>query len=77
MKDTRVYRSADIGSNYYLVCTTVKLERNIIEQVKEWQATLNLHFIDFEKTFDSIHRDSMWAIMKKYRTKSEKRSLEW
>ena len=33
MKDTRVYRSADIGSNHYLVCTTVKLELNIIEQV--------------------------------------------
>ena len=25
MKDTRVYRSADIGSDHYLVCTTVKL----------------------------------------------------
>ena len=24
MKDTRVYRSADIGSDHYLVCTTVK-----------------------------------------------------
>ena len=51
MKDTRVYRSADIGSNHYLVCTTVKLERNIIEQVKEWQATLNLHFIDFVRLY--------------------------
>ena len=25
MKDTRVYRSADIGSDHYLVCTTAKL----------------------------------------------------
>ena len=25
VKDTRVYRSADIGSDHYLVCTTVKL----------------------------------------------------
>ena len=25
MKDTRVYRSTDIGSDHYLVCTTVKL----------------------------------------------------
>ena len=43
--------------------------RNIIEQVNEWQAfkaTLSLIFIDFEKAFDSIHRESMWAIMKKY-----------
>ena len=43
--------------------------RNIIEQVNEWQAfkaTLSLIFIDFEKAFDTIHRESMWAIMKKY-----------
>ena len=25
-----------------------------------------LNFIDFEKAFDSMHRESMWAIMKKY-----------
>ncbi|KAJ8360365.1 hypothetical protein SKAU_G00168900 [Synaphobranchus kaupii] len=40
--------------------------RNIIEQVNEWQATLYLNFIDFEKAFDSIHRESLWEIMKKY-----------
>ena len=37
--------------------------RNIIEQVNEWQATLHLTFVDFEKAFDSVHR---WLIMKKY-----------
>jgi len=30
--------------------------RNIIEQCMEWQASLHLHFIDFEKAFDSMHR---------------------
>ena len=40
--------------------------RNIIEQVDEWQATLYLNFIDFEKAFDSIHRESMWIILSKY-----------
>ena len=40
--------------------------RNIIEQVNEWQATLYLNFIDFEKAFDSVHRDSLWRIMKSY-----------
>ena len=40
--------------------------RNIVEQVNEWQATLYLGFIDFEKAFDSIHRDSLWIIMRKY-----------
>ena len=30
--------------------------RNILEQVNEWQATLCLGFVDFEKAFDSVHR---------------------
>jgi len=40
--------------------------RNILEQVNEWNATLYIHFIDFEKAFDSIHRDSLWIIMRQY-----------
>ena len=40
--------------------------RNIIEQVNEWQATLFMNFVDFEKAFDSVHRESLWIIMKKY-----------
>ena len=40
--------------------------RNIMEQVNEWRATLYTHFIDFEKAFDSIHRESLWKIMKSY-----------
>ena len=40
--------------------------RNILEQVNEWNATLYVHFVDFEKAFDSIHLDSLWIIMSKY-----------
>ena len=40
--------------------------RNIIEQANEWQASLYINFIDFEKAFDSIHRESLWLIMRKY-----------
>ena len=36
--------------------------RNIIEQVVEWQATLYITFVDFEKVFDSVHRESLWKI---------------
>jgi len=42
------------------------LLRNITEQVNEWQATLYLNSVDFEKAFDSIHRESLWIITKKY-----------
>ena len=37
--------------------------RNIIEQCTEWQRQLILNFIDFEKSFDSIHRESLWKIL--------------
>ena len=38
--------------------------RNIIEQCTEWQRQLYISFIDFEKAFDSIHRDSLWRILR-------------
>ena len=40
--------------------------RNIIEQSVEWQALLYLNFIDFEKAFDSKHRETLWKIMEFY-----------
>jgi len=42
------------------------LLRNIIEQSIEWQSSLYVNFIDFEKAFDSVHRDSLWLIMRSY-----------
>ena len=40
--------------------------RNILEQVNEWQATLYINFVDFEKAFDSVHRNGLWRIMSQY-----------
>ena len=40
--------------------------RNIIEQCTEWQRQLYINFVDFEKAFDSIHRDSLWRILRLY-----------
>ena len=40
--------------------------RNILEQVNEWQATLYINFVDFEKAFDSVHRNGLWMIMDQY-----------
>jgi hypothetical protein len=40
--------------------------RNIIEQCTEWQRQLYINFVDFEKAFDSIHRDSPWRILRMY-----------
>ena len=41
--------------------------RNILEQVNEWRAGLYIHFVDFEKAFDSVQRESLWNIMRSYR----------
>ena len=40
--------------------------RNIIAQSIEWQSSLYVNFIDFQKAFDSVHRDSLWLIMRSY-----------
>ena len=40
--------------------------RNIIEQSIEWKSRVHIHFIDLDKTFDRIHRESLWKILKAY-----------
>ena len=40
--------------------------RNIIEQCAEWQREMHVNFVDFEKAFDSIHRESLWCILRNY-----------
>ena len=38
--------------------------RNIIKQCTEWQRQLYINLVDFEKAFDSTHRDSLWCILR-------------
>jgi len=40
--------------------------RNIIKQSLEHQKDLVINFIDFKKAFDSVHRPSLWKILKHY-----------
>ena len=40
--------------------------RNIIEQSTEWQRTLYINFVDFAKAFDSVHRHSLWKLLRAY-----------
>ena len=40
--------------------------RNIIEQCLEWNAPLHINFVDYQKAFDSIHRESLWKILSSY-----------
>ena len=47
-------------------CDQIFTLRNIIEQAREYNFPLALNFIDFKKAFDSIHRESLWAIARAY-----------
>ena len=40
--------------------------RNIVEQVVEWNSSLYLCFVDYEKAFDSMHRSTLWKITRFY-----------
>ena len=39
---------------------------NITEQCTKWQRQLYINFVDFEKAFNSSHRDSLRHIMREY-----------
>ena len=40
--------------------------KNIIEHSTEWQRTLYVNFVDFAKAFDSVHRHSLWKLLRAY-----------
>ena len=40
--------------------------RIIIEQSLEWQSPLYMTFVDFEKAFDSVDRETIWKLMSHY-----------
>ena len=40
--------------------------RQILEQSYEWSTPLYNTFIDFEKAFDSLHRPTLWKILRHY-----------
>ena len=40
--------------------------RIIVEQSIEWSSPLYLLFVDFEKAFDSLDRETMWKILRHY-----------
>ena len=49
--------------------------RNILEQANEWSMGLYAHFVDFEKAFYSVHRGSLWNIMRSYGILAQKKVI--
>ncbi|VDP55100.1 unnamed protein product [Schistosoma margrebowiei] len=40
--------------------------RIIVEQSIEWNSSLHINFIDYEKAFDSMDRTTLWKILRHY-----------
>ena len=40
--------------------------RIIVEQSLEWNSPLYINFIDYEKAFDSVDRETMWKLLRHY-----------
>ena len=40
--------------------------RIIVEQSLEWNSSLYINFVDFLKAFDSLHRDTLWQLLRHY-----------
>ena len=40
--------------------------RTVIEQCAEFNKPLHVNFVDFSKAFDSIHRQTLWKILRSY-----------
>ncbi|VDP32908.1 unnamed protein product [Schistosoma margrebowiei] len=41
--------------------------RIIVEQSVEWNSSLYINFIDYEKAFDNVDRRTLWKLLRHYR----------
>ena len=39
----------------------------ILEQSLEWNSPLHINFVDHEKAFDSVDRQTLWKLLRHYR----------
>ncbi|VDP70976.1 unnamed protein product [Schistosoma mattheei] len=40
--------------------------RIIVEQSIEWNSSLYINFIDYEKSFDNMNRTTLWRLLRHY-----------
>ena len=69
MKDTvdAELRDQQAGFRRERSCTDqIATLRIILEQSIEWNSSLYICFIDYEKAFDSLDRETLWKLMRHY-----------
>ncbi|VDP78038.1 unnamed protein product [Schistosoma mattheei] len=60
-------RDQQVGFRKGRSCTDrIATLRIIVEQSVEWNSSLNINFIDYEKAFDSVNRRTLWKILRHY-----------
>ena len=60
-------REEQVGFRAGGSCTDqIATQQIIVEQSIEWQSSLYINFIDFEKAFDSISREVLWKLLRHY-----------
>ncbi|CAC5375496.1 unnamed protein product [Mytilus coruscus] len=63
----QVLRDEQAGFRSNRSCTDqIAKLRTIIEQSVEWQSSLYINFVDFERAFDSVNREGMWQLLRHY-----------
>ena len=69
--DTK-HRDEQAGFRRGRSCTDhIATLRIIVEQSVEWQTSAYICFVDFQKAFASIHRETLWKLLRHYRVPSK------
>jgi hypothetical protein len=64
MVDTKL-RNEQAGLRQNRSCTDQNSHTSIIsEQSIEWNSPLNITFVDYEKAFDSLDRETLWKLLR-------------
>ena len=60
-------RDHQTGSRKDRPCTDqMATMRIIVEHLMEWDSPLYINFVDYEKAFDSLDRETLWKLLQHY-----------
>ncbi|VDP34047.1 unnamed protein product [Schistosoma mattheei] len=65
--ETKLLRDQQAGLRKDTLCTDqIPTPRIIVEKSIEWNSSLYINFIDYEKAFDSVDRTTLWKLFRHY-----------